>query len=149
MFSSVLIAVDSWEYTTSLLDLAKRVCIDAKAVDLIYVDSRLPEKPEFFHYTGDFANLTLSAEESQQQIIQDALCYLSVTAGINAKGVLMGGDAALSIVKYAKLINCDLIIMGHRNLPAISRLFDPSIALKVLKKAHCPVLLDSTVKLDQ
>lgn len=146
MFSSVLIAVDSWEYTTNLLDLAKRVCADAKVVDLIYVDSRLPEKPEFFYYTDEFAKLILTDEASQQQIIQDALCYLSMTAGIKAKGVLMGGDAAMSIVKYAKEINCDVIIMGHRNLPAISRFFDPSISLKVLKKAHCPVLLDSTTK---
>lgn len=145
MFLSVLIAVDSWE-STSLLDLAKRICTEAKRVNVIYVDSHLPEKPEFFDYSEDFANLVV--ETPQKQIIQDTLCYLFATSQIMAKGVLMGGDAATSITKYAKQTNCDLIIMGHRNLPAISRFFDPSVTSKVLKKAHCPVLVDSTLKLN-
>lgn len=144
MFSSVLIAVDSWEYTTHLLDLAKRICLEANTVDVIYVDSRLSNTPEYFFYTDDFANSEV--ETGQKQIIQDALCYLSKTARINAKGVLVGGDTADAILSYAKQIDCDLIIMGHRNLPIISRLFEPSISLKVLKKAHCPVLVDNAIK---
>ena len=146
MFKSVLIAIDGWEYTTRLLDLAKRICIGNCNVEVIYVDNNFSGKLKNIKYIENPTEKDVAT--SREQAMQDALCYLAVTADITAKGAIVGGDTANVIIKYAKEINCDLILMGHRHLPKLNRFFDPSITIKVVKKAHCPVLVDSLSKLD-
>ncbi|MFD1260616.1 universal stress protein [Entomomonas asaccharolytica] len=146
MFSSVLIAIDGWEYTTRLLDLAKRICVENTKVEVIYVDNNFTGKLKNIKYLENSTEADIAT--SREQVMQDALCYLKVTGDIGAKGTIVGGDTADVIIKYAKKINCDLILMGHRHLSKLNRFFDPSITIKVVKKAHCPVLVDSLSKLD-
>lgn len=140
MFLSVLVAIDGWEFTTRLLDLVKRVSSDKTKVQILYVDGAFSGKLENIKYIDNMTDLKLTNSE---QVIQDALCYLKITGGIEAEGTIMGGDTASVILDRAKEMNCELVIMGHRHLSKINRFFDPSITIKVVKKALCPVLVDS------
>mgnify|MGYP006171533477 CR=1 FL=1 len=56
---------------------------------------------------------------------------------------LVNGDPVSSIVAEAKRLGSDLIVMGHRHLSRLDRMFDPSISSKVIDKAGCPVLVDA------
>ena len=54
--------------------------------------------------------------------------------------VLKEGDAGTEILRAAKEISSDVIVMGTRGRTGLSRLFMGSVAEAVSRKAHCPVL---------
>jgi nucleotide-binding universal stress UspA family protein len=64
--------------------------------------------------------------------------------GVTIERRLELGDPATAIVQVAKEINADLIVMGTHGRTALARLLMGSVAEKIVRKAHCPVL---TVKL--
>lgn len=51
------------------------------------------------------------------------------------------GDPTAEIIDYAEYRNVDLIIMPSRGRTGISRFFMGSIAERVVRFAHCPVLV--------
>ena len=62
---------------------------------------------------------------------------------IKASSDVRIGDPGDQILKYAKEMNADLIVMGSRRLEGVSRLMMAlgSVARKVSEKASCPVTL--------
>ena len=54
--------------------------------------------------------------------------------------VLKEGDAGTEILRMAKEISSDVIVMGTRGRTGLSRLLMGSVAEAVSRKAHCPVL---------
>jgi nucleotide-binding universal stress UspA family protein/quercetin dioxygenase-like cupin family protein len=50
------------------------------------------------------------------------------------------GDAAAEIVRLAKAIPCDLIVMGTHGRTGLNRLLTGSVAEEVLRRAPCPVM---------
>jgi nucleotide-binding universal stress UspA family protein len=67
-------------------------------------------------------------------------------AGLKARGFLLTGKSSTEsqIVRAARLEHVDLIIMGTRGRPGISRLFVGSLASRVIDRANCPVLVVPT-----
>ena len=55
--------------------------------------------------------------------------------------LLEEGEAAAEIVRVARDIPCDLIVMGTRGRTGLGRLLVGSVAEKVLRDAPCPVLI--------
>lgn len=142
MFSSVLVAIDRWEHATRLLDLAKRVSIDGAKIEVIYIDRSFPQKLEHINYIDNY--IESSEKNSGEQIVRDALFYLLSSSTFDVNGCVAGGDVAKMIIERAKVVNCDVIVLGHRALSRINRFLDPSIVAKVIDKAHCPVLIDNS-----
>lgn len=60
--------------------------------------------------------------------------------GIRVEYRLERGEAAGQIVRVAKEIGCDLIVMGTHGRTGFGRLMMGSVAEEVLRKAPCPVL---------
>lgn len=54
---------------------------------------------------------------------------------------LVWGDPARSIVEMARRRRCDLIVMGTHGRSGWDRLVMGSVAEKVVRYAHCPVLI--------
>ena len=54
--------------------------------------------------------------------------------------VLKEGDAGTEILRMAKEISSDIIVMGSHGRTGLSRLLMGSVAEAVSRKAHCPVL---------
>ena len=67
--------------------------------------------------------------------------------GFNAVGHFCGGDPLDAIIEHANRLHADLIVMGHRHLSRLQRLSDPSTAGKVIERAPCPVLLETSLDL--
>lgn len=53
---------------------------------------------------------------------------------------LTEGDAATEIIRLAKELACDLIVMGTHGRSGLRRLLMGSVAEEVVRKAHCPVI---------
>ncbi|MGD1865288.1 MAG: universal stress protein [Phormidesmis sp.] len=60
-------------------------------------------------------------------------------AGLNF--VIEEGDPSAEIIDYAEAQKIDLIVMPSRGRTGISRFFMGSIAERVVRLAHCPVLI--------
>jgi len=54
------------------------------------------------------------------------------------------GEAAPEILRLAKALKCDLIVMGTHGRTGLSRFLTGSVAEEVLRKAACPVLAVKT-----
>jgi nucleotide-binding universal stress UspA family protein len=62
-------------------------------------------------------------------------------SGISVKHVLLIGDPAEQIVRYAAESGTDLIVMGTQGRTGMERLLLGSVAEKVLRDATCSVLV--------
>jgi nucleotide-binding universal stress UspA family protein len=67
--------------------------------------------------------------------------------GFEVEGHLLGGDPFDAIVESATRLRADLIVMGHRHLSRLQRLTTPSTADRVLERAPCPVLVETSADL--
>jgi nucleotide-binding universal stress UspA family protein len=61
-------------------------------------------------------------------------------AGVEAKGLVVRGNAAEEILKQAKKEQADLIVMGTHGRTGIDRVLFGSVAAKVVKYSTIPVL---------
>jgi universal stress protein A len=57
---------------------------------------------------------------------------------------LAQGDPAAEILRVAREINCDMIVMGTHGLTGFKRLVMGSVAEGVTREAHCPVVIVKT-----
>ena len=87
--------------------------------------------------------LTRQAEEEERNgelLLVDAVNDLS-NYGIEAKSVLLRGDAATEIIQYANENQVDLIVAGSRGLSQMRRLLLGSLSRKLVHYAGCSVLI--------
>lgn len=81
------------------------------------------------------------------QLEQEARAYIEQkVAELKEEGVVVQGDvvegrAAEAIADYASENNVDLIVMATHGRSGLSRWAFGSVAERVLRQAHCPVLL--------
>ena len=64
-----------------------------------------------------------------------------VPEGLVFKTAFRIGKSHAEILKYAEEIGARLIVVGRQGTGALTSLFFGSVAEKVVKKAHCPVLV--------
>ncbi len=87
--------------------------------------------------------LARQAEEEERQgkkLLAESVNTLS-DYGIEAKGVLLRGDAATEIIEYANQNQIGLIVAGSRGLSQMRRLLLGSLSRKLVHYAGCSVLI--------
>ncbi len=92
------------------------------------------EDPEDFVAAQDEQN-------TAEMVVRRALAPL-LRAGVPAKGMILAGEAAETIVAQSALLSASMIIMGRRHLSPFNRLLKGSVSAAVIERAHCPVLID-------
>jgi len=60
---------------------------------------------------------------------------------IRVRHILLEGDPAAEIVRYAQEMNMDLIVMGTHGRTGLERMLMGSVAEKVMRDAKCSVLV--------
>lgn len=70
----------------------------------------------------------------------DALVARTRKARVRVRGVLVEGSAHERIVRAAKSLRVDLIVMGTHGRSGLARLFVGSVASRVVSAAKCPVM---------
>jgi nucleotide-binding universal stress UspA family protein len=79
-----------------------------------------------------------------QARLEDGLQRLQST-GSQASGALLVGDTVEEITRYAKKMEADLIVVGHRHLDGWgARWWKSSVSKALITHAHCSVLVVMT-----
>ena len=80
-------------------------------------------------------------EERRLKILNEGVEQLK-TAGIEAAGELLKGDAVDKIVEYSHTIGADLIMLGHKHRDNwLERWWVGSIPKALIEHSHCSVLV--------
>ena len=111
----------------------------------------------FFHVINDFQGYDMMLvhpsfgamkkdiqkeyEERMAALVED---YKDFKHGVSGK--IVTGDAAEEIVKFAREIQADLIIIGTHGTKGLERVLMGSTAESVVKKANCPTLTFNPLK---
>jgi nucleotide-binding universal stress UspA family protein len=134
-FRKIMVAYDSSKQAEKAVDVARELagCMDAKL--LILAVARPPEPAtsvelEAFlddareHYEEGFKRIRERADEDEA-----------------FETAVVVGHPAEQIVHRAELEHADLIVLGNRGHSRIERLLLGSTSERVLRYAHCPVMI--------
>lgn len=135
MYDHIVVAVDGSECSMHAAEYARGLAMlktDVE-VDLVYVVSAEQEldalhSPRIFH-------------EIQSGSIAYPAMKLFEKTEAEVKGIRLYGRPADELVKYAYDNSVDLIVMGTRGIRGFKKLRLGSVSERVLKLAHCPVMV--------
>lgn len=135
MFSHILVAIDGSPHTSKTIPAA--VDLAAKYGSKITV----LHVREHARYQG--SDVDLGPDATPEQLIDQAITAFR-EAGLNAEGEVRHvnpHDTPQQIVKVAKDVGADLLIMGTRGMTEWKSLLLGGVANKVVHHAECSVLL--------
>ena len=94
-------------------------------------------------YDQVLASYTKSADDTREEVAVESrtAAHRLADAGFNATPIVLEGDAAAEIVRYAVSRHTGTIVMGTRGHTGLARLFLGSVARNVLLHAPCSVLI--------
>lgn len=138
--SKVVVPVDFSSHTDKVVEYALSVADEfgAEVLFLHVVNDYLGHDMMLGHpaFLGMTKDLELQAKERMTNMVTD---YDGREQGVSGKVIL--GDAAPEIIKYARLQQADMIIIGTHGVKGLEKILIGSTADQVAKKAECPVLL--------
>lgn len=136
----ILVPVDLEKNTQKLIDFA------------ISIANQLDSEITFFHgiefvAMGEMALGNFSYDDYNSERVQNATQALNeIVKNVTSKckkcsSKVVVGDVIDEITDYAKKRNVNMIIMGTHGKLGIEKILLGSVADRVLKTAHCPVLV--------
>lgn len=143
---TLLVAVDNSVIARKVVSLAteQALALQAEVVVVCCVDASYaasgPFDIEAGEDPGDFG-LALDEQNTAEAVVRQALAELH-RAGVVARGRVVAGESAETIVAQANSLEAAMIIMGRRHLSSFNRLLKGSCSAAVIERASCPVLLD-------
>ncbi len=133
--SNVLVPFDFSADSLTALETALELAVGPEAVHVIHVLPDLsPMEPGVIWETVSDKDRARHAEEQLRQKI----------AGAKFQGVtphIVFGDAGSAIADFAEKQKVDLIVMPSHGRTGLSRLLIGSVADRVMRLSHCPVLV--------
>ena len=109
----------------------------------LYLVAVMPPPAAFIGGEGGIYDVDREKEEEQafRDILEDGLKRLA-QAGNPPKGEVLVGDAIDEIVAYAKKVEANLIVVGHKHLEGWARRWwRGSISKHLIEHAPCSVLV--------
>lgn len=142
MIQTILIPVDFSEPSNQALQAGKELAKRLGGVKVVLV--HIVEEIEY--YPGFV--MPPIFEELQENARKEVE---GVAKGLQAEGIPVDvevriGSPSQQIVQLAKALPADLIVMGTHGRTGVSHALLGSIAEKVVRKAHCPVMTVRTTK---
>jgi nucleotide-binding universal stress UspA family protein len=131
----VLVPIDFSEESFAALTPAREFVQDASHIYVLHVLSQLhPAEPGMMWNTLGERDRKQHIEEALQQRFQGSE-YEKLHIGVTL------GDPSSEIIDYAKAIDADLIVIPSHGRTGLSRFFLGSVAERVIRYAHCPVVV--------
>ena len=137
MYQHMILAADGSDNSLrAAAETVKIAAIAPKAViEIVFAADPSRVKDEVLHsHTHD------EIEYNRQQKLQPVAQVLT-EANLQPQVTIINGDPGPAIVQYAQKQHADLIIIVTRGLNALQELVLGSVSHKVVKHAHCPVLI--------
>ena len=138
MYDNILVGTDGSATATRALEEAARVAKTCEAKLHIMSAYHPSMRPE-----GVSMASREQADETTAPILE-AGAELARGLGAEVDTHAASGDAGQALIKTAKDIDADLIVVGNRDLKAFRGLFGASISEKVAHHAPCAVLIVRT-----
>lgn len=129
-------------------DAGQKALLDCKELaqwsqSEVYLVAVMPSAMSFVGLEGGVYDVELEEREKKkyQAVLEDGLRRLS-EAGYTARGEVVTGEAVDEITKYARKIEADLIVVGHKHLESwAARWWRGSISGALIEHAPCSVLV--------
>jgi nucleotide-binding universal stress UspA family protein len=141
MYKCILLAYDGSDAgQKALLDCQDLAQWSGSQLQLIAV---MPSAMSFVGLEGGVYDIELEEREKKKYraILDEGLRRLS-DAGYTAKGELVAGEAIDEITRYARKMEADLIVVGHKHLDSwTARWWRGSISGALIEHAPCSVLV--------
>lgn len=140
--STILLAINDSEEA----ELVSRKAVDladatGSELHLVYV-GELPNFLREDRYTIGFDRMLYNQIERESLETLWRLTWQVKVAGGSVAGAHLGmGGVAEEIVRLAKAVEADLIVMGNRGHGGLRRAIKGSISDGVVRRAHCPVMI--------
>jgi len=141
MYKRILLAYDGSESGQRALLDCRDMANWSKAE--LYLVAVMPPPAAFIGGEGGIYDVDREKEEEQafRAILEDGLKRLAET-GNPPKGEVLVGDAVDEIVAYAKKVEANLIVVGHKHLEGWARRWwRGSISKHLIEHAPCSVLV--------
>lgn len=143
--SKIVVPVDLEKHTDKLVDYALFMAkgLDAElvlvhAVEFIVMGEMALGNPSYDDYNT-------SRKEHAQKVLADITAN-AATKCRKCSSKVMVGDVVDEILGFAKKEGGDLIIIGSHGKRGLEKILLGSVAERVLKNAHCPVLIMNPYK---
>ena len=141
MYKRILLAYDGSDAgQKALLDCQHLAQWSGSQLSLIAV---MPSAMSFVGLEGGVYDIELEEREKKKYraVLDEGLRRLS-DAGYASKGELMAGEAIDEITRYARKMEADLIVVGHKHLDSwAARWWRGSISGALIEHAPCSVLV--------
>lgn len=143
MYKRILLAYDGSESgQKALLDCKDLAALAQAEVFLVAV---MPPATSYVAFEGGVYESTPEEREQQKQhfnqILADGLQRLT-DAGRTAKGEIVVGESVDAITQYARQMEADLIVVGHKHLDSwAARWWRGSTSRALIEHANCSVLV--------
>jgi len=141
MYKKILLAYDGSEAgQRALLDCREIAQWSQSELHLVAV---MPSAMSFVGLEGGVYDVELEEREKRKYrgVLDDGLHRLS-EAGFTTRGEVITGEAIDEISKYARKIQADLIVVGHKHLDSwAARWWRGSISGALIEHAPCSVLV--------
>ena len=141
MYQRILLAYDGSESGQKALLGCQEIAEWSHAE--MYLIAVMPSPAVYIAVDGGFYDSGRDEEDKQRfrAILEDGLRRLK-DAGRTAKGEMLVGDAVQEITEYAKKIDADLIVVGHKHLKGwAARWWRGSTSASLIENANCNVLV--------
>jgi len=139
-FKKIIVPVDLEKNTTKLVEYALYIAsqFDAEVLLLHTVEFIVMGEMALGNPTYDDYNTSRkeAAGKALDKIVQE-----TAEKGKKCTSRVLLGDTVDEILACAKDEHCDLIIMGSHGKRGLEKILLGSVAERVLKNAHCPVLI--------
>lgn len=132
---TVLVPVDFSDESLAALETASELTEDASDLNVIHVLPVLePAEPGIIWQTIDDASRGQHAEAALGKALAEA-GYTGVKITIEF------GDPGYEIARHAEEISADLVVIPSHGRSGITRILLGSVTERVVRLAHCPVLV--------
>ncbi len=133
--NTIVVPVDFSEESLAAVDTALQIADSAKALHIIHVLPELsPLEPGEVWETINEASRTLHAKRALRERLSDDV-YADATIEI------LFGDPGHAIAQRAEAIKADMIVLPSHGRTGLAHLLIGSVAERVVRLAHCPVLV--------
>lgn len=141
MYKRILLAYDGSASGQNALIESKAMADLGKAeISLVAV---MPPPAAYVGAEGGVYDASYERQERERydKVLQEGLDRLR-ESGLNAKGTVLVGDPVAEIARYAREMEADLIVVGHRHLDSwAQRWWRGSVSKSLIEHSHCNVLV--------
>ncbi len=138
--NQILCAIDFAEYSPIIADYANTMAQAFNSdLHVIYVAPTLTQYVGFQVPPSSIENfvgeIITGAEDRMSSFLEE-----NFSGDLSVKGHVLTGYAAEEILNFATNYNIDIIVMGTHGRKGIDRILFGSVAERIVKSAHIPVL---------